>query len=153
MSAGSPEEFAAKLTELAHGVKTSESSTDGKTGEAGLGDGSLGMSDLVCCTKTAVTYVDDTLLTELVQKTLSDLVGTVVTGNLLSHDKDLLVAVHLLLHGGVESLTDGLGVLAYALEAFGASEESSVKKPISHSAIVRGRRQWSHAAQANSGRL
>ena len=38
------------------------------------------------------------------------LVGTVVSSDLLSHDKDSLVSDHLLLHGGGECLSDGLVV-------------------------------------------
>lgn len=38
----------------------------------------------------------------------ADLVSTVVPGNLFTHDENRLVPQHLLLHGGVESLSDGL---------------------------------------------
>jgi hypothetical protein len=91
-------------------VEAGEGSTDGETGETRLGDG----------------RVDDSLLAEAVEQALGDLVAesgglagarrcgqqevdsrSVVLGNLLTQNKDLVVSLHLLGHGLVQGLSDG----------------------------------------------
>lgn len=74
------------------GVEATESSTNGQTSETALGDGS----------------VNDTLLTEAVEKTLGNLVGTIVLSDLLAKDEDLVVGLELLGKGLVEGISDGV---------------------------------------------
>jgi len=71
-------------------VKTTEGSTNSETTETRLSNGS----------------VNDTLLTEAVEKTLGHLVGAVVLSNLLTENEDLLVLLKLLSESLVERISD-----------------------------------------------
>lgn len=51
--------------------------------------------------------MSDRFLTHLLIKALGDLVGALVLCDLLTEDKDVLVALHLLHEGGVEGLAHG----------------------------------------------
>ena len=75
---------------LADGVEPGQRGADGQAGEARLGDG----------------RVDDALLPEPVQEALGHLVRSVVLGNLLAEQEDLVIGGHLLGHGLVEGVTD-----------------------------------------------
>jgi hypothetical protein len=70
-------------------VKTTEGSTNSETTETRLSNGSI----------------NDTLLTEAVEKTLGHLVGTVILSNLLTENEDLLVLLKLLSEGLVERIS------------------------------------------------
>jgi hypothetical protein len=85
-------------------MKTTEGSTDSETTETRLGDGG----------------VNDTLVTEAVEKTLGHLVGTVVLGNLLSENEDLLVLLELLSESLVERISDGVLLDAGAVVGVGS---------------------------------
>ena len=50
--------------------------------------------------------VDDALRAELVEHPLGHLVGAVVLGDFLAHEEDVLVALHLLGHGGAEGFAE-----------------------------------------------
>lgn len=73
-------------------MEATEGSTNGQTSETALGDGS----------------VNDTLLTEAVEKTFGNLVGTIVLGDLLAEDEDLVVGLELLSKSLVEGISDGV---------------------------------------------
>lgn len=77
--------------ELTDGLQTSLSGTNSETGETHLGNRSI----------------NNSLLLELVDKSLGHLVSTMVTSNFLTKDEDLIITNKLLLHGVVESITDG----------------------------------------------
>jgi hypothetical protein len=85
-------------------VKTTEGSTNSETTETRLGDGG----------------VNDTLVTEAVEKTLGYLVGTVVLGNLLSQNEDLLILLELLSQSLVERISDGVFLDAGAVVGVGS---------------------------------
>ena len=51
--------------------------------------------------------VDHALGTKAVEHPLGDLVGSVVLGNLLTHDEDAVIALHLLAHRLVQSFAIG----------------------------------------------
>jgi len=77
--------------ELANGVQTSESSTNGDTTEAGLCDGGI----------------DNPLGAEAVEQTLGHLVCSVVLCDFLTKDEGLLVEFQLLRQGLVQGITNG----------------------------------------------
>lgn len=72
-------------------MKAAEGGTNSKTTEARLGDGG----------------VNDTLVTEAVQKTLGHLVSSIVLGDLLAEDEDLGVGLELLSKSLIERISDG----------------------------------------------
>lgn len=82
-----------------HRVEASEGCTDSETSEAALSDGGI----------------DDTPLTEAVEKAFGDLVGAVVLGDLLAEDEDLVFALELLSQGLVQRISDGVLLDASAL--------------------------------------
>ena len=53
--------------------------------------------------------VDDPLLAELLQQALRDLVGAVVVADLLAHEEDAIVLLHLLGHRLIERLAKSYG--------------------------------------------
>ncbi|KAI6775058.1 hypothetical protein HG530_001816 [Fusarium avenaceum] len=100
-----------------NGVKTTQGSTNSETTETRLGDRS----------------VNDTLLTEAVEETLGNLVGTVVLGNLLTEDEDLLVLGELLCESLVERISDSVlldaGGLAIGVRSgLGGAENNRSRK-------------------------
>jgi len=103
--------------ELANRVKTTQGSTNSETAETRLGDRS----------------VNDTLLAEAVEETLGNLVGTVVLGNLLTEDEDLLVLGELLCESLVERISDSVlldaGALAIGIRSgLGGAEDNRSRK-------------------------
>lgn len=87
-------------------MKTAQGSTNSETAETALGDGS----------------VDNALLAESVQKTLGDLVGTIVLRNFLTEDEDLRVSLELLGQCLVQGITDGVLLDASTLSVGSGSE-------------------------------
>lgn len=79
-----------------HGVQSTECSTNSETAETGLGDGS----------------VDDPPVAEAVQQALCHLVCTIVLGDLLTQDEDLVVALQLLSQCLVQRISDGVVLCA-----------------------------------------
>jgi hypothetical protein len=73
-----------------HRVQPVQRGADGQAGEAALGDG----------------CVDNAPLAEAVQQALGDLVCAVVLGNLLTHDKHLVVELELLGERLVQGIAD-----------------------------------------------
>lgn len=125
--------------ETYHRVKTAESSASSETGETHLGDGG----------------VDYALLAEAVQKTLGDLVGTVVLSNLLTEDEDLGVALELFGQGLVEGISDSvlLDTGAFGVrprlggaKVNGASKSAGVLGERGGSGSLGGRRLEGHSA-------
>eukprot|EP00128_Syssomonas_multiformis_P014289 Colp12_sorted_trinity150504_noHs@3256 len=91
--------------ELANRLKASHGSANGKTSKTHLGNGG----------------VQDTLRTELVQETLGNLVGTIVLGDLLTNNENLIISLHFFLHGVVQGFTNSELVLS---ENAGGAEAS-----------------------------
>ena len=77
--------------ELDHGAKTHHGSTDAKAEEGGLAD----------------RGVDHALRSKTLPESLGNLVGTVVLGDFLTHEEDILIAGELFGKGVVESLAVG----------------------------------------------
>jgi hypothetical protein len=106
-----------KILETYNRVKTTQGSTNSETTETRLGDRS----------------VNDTLLTEAVEETLGNLVGSVVLGNLLTEDEDLLVLGELLRESLVERISDSVlldaGALAVGVRSgLGGAENNRSRK-------------------------
>lgn len=75
-----------------HWVQTAQSRTNSQASETRLGDG----------------RVDDPSLAEPVQKSLCDLVCTIVLGDLLTEDVDSVISLELLDEGLVQRITDSV---------------------------------------------
>jgi hypothetical protein len=98
-------------------VKTTKGSANSETTETRLSNGSI----------------NDTLLTEAVEKTLGHLVGTVVLSNLLTENEDLLVLLKLLSESLVERISDSdlldTGALAVGVgSGLGGSKDNRSSK-------------------------
>lgn len=76
--------------ELTDGLEASEGSTNTETSETHLGNGGI----------------NDSALAKAIEETTRNLVGTVVLANLLTHEENVIIFVHLLGDSGVEGISD-----------------------------------------------